>query len=134
MLDSNGALRIRAYTAGGALPVKDAIVRISGADEDNGHIVYSLRTDRDGQTDLISLPAPSAEYSLTADPRQFPYSTYDLVISLGGYLTREIKGISVFSGINSVLPINMIPGSEEIKEDYPRGNINTVIPQSHLEK
>ena len=34
MLNSEGKLRIRAYTASGALPVENALVKIKGAEED----------------------------------------------------------------------------------------------------
>lgn len=132
MLESSGTLRIRAYTAGGALPVKGATVRITGAGEDNGLLSYSLVTDRDGQTEAVTLPAPSVNYSLLPNPTELPYSTYDVVITAPGYITKRIRGLTVFSGVNSVQLINMIPGSGDFPEEYPRGNINSVIPESDL--
>ena len=132
MLESNGSLRVRTYTAGGALPVKDAVVRITGAEEDNRMIAYSLVTDRDGQTESVVLPAPSVNYSLSPDPAELPYSVYDMVIMAPGYLTRRIKGLTIFSGINSVQTVNMIPGLGEYEDNYPIGNVNTVIPESNL--
>lgn len=132
MPESSGTLRIRAYTAGGALPVKGATVRITGAGEDNSLVTYSLVTDRDGQTEVVALPAPSVDYSLSPDPAELPYSVYDIVITAPGYLTKRINGLTVFSGVNSVQLINMIPGSGEVPEDYPRGNVNSVIPESDL--
>ena len=132
MFDSNGSLRVRTYTAGGALPVKDAIVRIMGAEEDNRFVSYSLVTDRDGQTEVVSLPAPSVNYSLSPDPAELPYSVYDLVITAPGYLTKRISGLTIFSGVNSVQLINMIPGSGDLPENYPIGSINSVIPESDL--
>lgn len=132
MLDSSGTLRIRAYTAGGGLPVKNAIVRITGAGEDNGSVSYSLVTDRDGLTETVTLPAPSVNYSLSPDPAELPYSLYNVEITAPGYLTKRINGLTVFSGIDSVQLINMIPGSGDIPEDYPRGNVNTIIPENQL--
>lgn len=132
MLDSHGSLRVRTYTAGGALPVKDALVRITGAEEDNRMIAYSLLTDRDGQTETVILPAPSINYSLAPDSKELPYSVYDIVITAQGYLTRRINGLTVFSGINSVQTVNMIPGSGEYDDNYPIGNVNAVIPESDL--
>jgi hypothetical protein len=132
MLESSGGLRIRAYTAGGALPVKGATVRITGADEDNSSVSYSLLTDRDGQTESIILPAPSANYSLAPNPAEFPYSTYDIVITAPGYITKRIRGLTVFSGVNSVQLINMIPGSGDSFDEYPRGNVNSIVPESDL--
>ena len=134
MLDSSGSLRIRTYTAGGALPVKGATVRITGAGEDNRLISYSLLTDRDGQTDLVTLPAPSVDYSLSPDPAELPYSVYDVVITAPGYLTKRINGLTVFSGVNSVQLINMIPGNGNDYDDYPIGNTSSTIPENHLTK
>lgn len=130
MLNSSGTLTVRAYTAGGGLPVKDAVVRILGAEEENRLTVISGITDRDGLTERFILPAPDASLSLAPSPAELPYSLYDLEISAPGYYTKRINGLTVFSGINSVQLINMIPGSGNMVEDYPRGNINYIIPEN----
>lgn len=130
MLNSEGRLRIRAYTAGGALPVKNAIVRIQGAEEDNRLVSYSLVTDVDGLTPEITLPAPSLDYSLSPNSTESPYSIYNIEISAPGYFTKRISGLTVFPGISSVQLINMIPDSGANITEYPRGNINTLIPEN----
>ncbi len=131
MLNSSGTLRVRAYTASGALPVEGATVRIRGASEDTRLIAYSSITDRNGQSELFTLPAPSVDYSLAPSPNELPYSLYDLEISAPGYFTKTVRGLTVFSGINSVQLINMIPGSGKLITDYPRGNINYIIPENN---
>lgn len=130
MLNSEGKLRIRAYTAGGALPVRDAIVRIKGAEETNRLVAYTLITDGDGLTPEITLPAPAIEYSLSPAPSELPYSIYNVEISAPGYYTKRINGLTVFPGVNSVQLINMIPSAQNGINDYPRGNINTIIPEN----
>lgn len=130
MPDSNGTLLVRAFTAGGALPVEGAIVRIVGVGEDNRLVSFSGVTDRDGITERFTLPAPSADFSMTPSPAELPYSLYDLEISRDGYFTKTIRGLTVFSGINSIQLINMIPGSGKVVEDYPRGSINYIIPEN----
>ena len=130
MLKSNGTLRVRTYTAGGALPVEGAVVRVTGASEDNRLIAYSTITDRDGLGELFTLPAPEVNYSLAPNPKELPYSLYDLEVSKDGYYTKKIRGMTVFSGINSIQLVNMIPGSGNMIEDYPRGNINYIIPEN----
>lgn len=132
MLNSEGKLRIRAYTAGGALPVENALVKIRGAEEDNRLVAYTLVTDFDGLTPEVRLPAPSLEYSLSPDPLEAPYSVYDVEISAPGYYTKRISGLTVFPGVNSIQLVNMIPYSGEGYEDYPRGNINMVIPDNNI--
>ena len=132
MLNSEGKLRIRAFTAGGALPVENALVKIRGAEEDNRLVAYTLVTDFNGLTPEVTLPAPSPEYSLSPDPSEAPFSVYDVEISAPGYYTKRISGLTVFPGVNSVQLVNMIPYSGEGFADYPRGNINTVIPDNNI--
>lgn len=130
MLNSSGTLTVRAYTAGGALPIAGAVVRILGAEEQNRLTVFSGITDRDGLTERFILPAPDSSLSLAPNPAELPYSLYDLEISAPGYYTKRINGLTVFPGINSVQLINMIPGSGNMVEEYPRGNINYIIPEN----
>ena len=129
MLDSAGTLRVRAYTAGGALPIAGAVVRIVGAEEANRLVSRSLITDRNGITEAVSLPAPSISYSLSPAPIEAPFAVYDVEFSAEGYYSKRINGVSVFSGVNSVQLANMIPSSSGA-EDYPRGNVNTQIPEN----
>ena len=128
MQDSYGTLVVRAYTAGGALPVEGAVVRVLGADEDNRMVGFSSLTDQDGLSEKFTLPAPSVEYSLAPNPSEAPYSVYDIEISKNGYFTKRIRGLTVFAGINSIQLIDMIPGTGSMIQDYPRGNINYIIP------
>ena len=130
MINSQGTLQIRAYTAGGALPVPNARVQITGADETNRLISYSLITDMDGITDAVTLPTPSVDYSLSPTPAEAPYAIYDVVIDAEGYYIKRINGVNVFSGVNSLQQINMIPISSDGKNDFPRGNVNTNIPNN----
>lgn len=129
MLNSEGKLRIKAYTAGGALPISGARVKISGSEEDNSGVNYILLTDTDGLTDLITLPAPAESYSKHPYPGQSPYSLYEVEISKDGYLTKQIQGLPIFPGIESFQGINMIPTSGS---NYPEGNSEINIPENNL--
>lgn len=131
MLDDFGSLSVRAYTAGGALPIADASVTITGAEEDNRDIVYILFTDNDGVTESVKLPAPSREYSQSPNPSQAPYAVYDIEISADGYLGKRITGVPVFAGVYSIQPIAMIPHTIGMA-DIPTKNIDSVIPNSKL--
>ena len=130
MPKSQGTLRVRAFTAGGALPVGGAIVRVRGASEDNSLVSFTSVTDRDGLSELMTLPAPSRDLSLSPSPEELPYSLYDLEISAEGYFTKQIRGLTVFPGINSIQLVSMIPGSGNTVEEYPRGSINYIIPEN----
>lgn len=130
MSNSSGTLRVRAYTAEGALPVQNANVKIKGTSEGVELVSFSSLTDNDGLSEVFVLPTPSVEYSLSPNAAELPYSLYDLEISADGYFTKRIKGLTVFPGINSIQLVNMIPGSGYLTENFPRGNINYIIPET----
>ena len=88
--DSQGFIQISAYTAAGALPVADVTVRISGNEEANNGIEYSVLTDRNGLTDVIALPTPAASYSLSPGALEQPYAKYDVEASKDGFYSKKI--------------------------------------------
>lgn len=114
MLDDYGTLSVRSYTAGGALPVADALVNVVGAEEDNRFVSYSVITDVDGATPVLKLPAPSKEFSMTPTPSSTPYSMYDIEILAEGYLPKQISGVPVFQGVYSLLPVSMLPHNDDL--------------------
>ena len=130
MLNSNGTLRIRTYTAGGALPVSGSVVRIFGADENNKDIVYSLITDRDGATVAVTLPAPDPNFSLSPTSDEIPYSLYDIEVNAPGYFSKKIYGVSIFSGTDAIQAIPMIPEGVGDNQNYPLGSVNIIIPNN----
>ena len=129
MLDNFGTLTTRAYTAG-ALPVEGAVVRILGAEEGNRGVAFSLITDMDGIATAVQLPAPSPELSLLSDGAEPPYSLYNFEITADGFYPKRIFGVTVFPGINSVMEVNMIPYGVKLNGNYPRGNVNAIIPST----
>ncbi len=122
--DDFGTLRIRATSASGAIPISGAIIRITGAEEGNTDVKKSLVTDNDGITPKANLPTPRRIYSLTPEEEEVPFALYDVEAVADGYYTKKIFGVAIFSGINAILPINMIPLSDRQYENYPKGNVN----------
>jgi len=125
-----GSLSVRAYTAGGGLPVEGALVRITGADEGNRDIAYSLITDEDGNAGTVRLPAPNIASSIAPSPAFTPYYIYDVAVEKDGFYDRVFRGVSVFPGVNSVQLVNMIPIGGGAAEDYPRGSLDITIPDN----
>lgn len=97
-------------TARGTLPLVDATVTVTGSDEDNRHIAYSLKTNRSGQTEKIYLPAPSATLSFSPENENV-FSAYDIEVNADGYYTHLSLNVPIFAGITSVQPADMIPKS-----------------------
>ena len=128
--EESGILTFRTYTAGGALPVPGAVIRVHSSTEGASGFSRSLVTDRDGKTEPIVIPAPERYLSLSPSPAEAPYAAYDVEITAPGYYPKRINGLTVFPGINSIQLINMIPVTGAPTEDYPMGNLDTTIPEN----
>lgn len=108
-----GTLRVRVTEANGTIPVEGAVVQVSEFPEtSDGRLLYSMRTDRDGLTPAVTLPAPPAGESLTPGAA-LPYTTYHLSVIYDGYYPVEGIGIPIFEGITAVQPVNLVPLTEE---------------------
>lgn len=130
--DDFGTLRIRTSSASGAIPIAGAEVRIVGGEEGNSLVAKSLITDSDGITVPVKLPTPKRSYSLEPDEPELPYALYDVSVNADGYYSKRITGVTIFSGINAILPINMIPISDMPKVNYPQGNQNAILNNNEI--
>ena len=131
--NETGKLTVRTYTASGALPVPKSVIQITGVDEKNRFINYSLITDKDGVVFISDLPTPDKALSLTPGIGIPPYSMYDVVASADGYYSKRIHNVALFSGEDAVLPINMIPlTGANGGEMYPRDTLDTDVVENAL--
>lgn len=131
--DKFGTLIINASAAGGALPVRGTVVRITGGSEENKSVEYSLVTDWDGVTEILSLPAPSRELSLHPGAKEPSYALYDIQVSAPGYYTKKIYNVAVFEGTETIQPVNMIPMAiYENNVTYPRNNLDTFVSENEM--
>ena len=125
--DSQGFIQVSAYTAAGALPVPALTVRISGNEEGNVGVEYSVKTDRNGLTEVIALPTPSAVYSQSPDPAEQPYARYDVYASGEGFYPKAVYDVAIFGGIKAILPLEMIPDAGFNRNVYPPSTSNSTI-------
>lgn len=123
-----GTLRIRLFEASEALPIENAVVRITGSSEYNSDVQISLLTDNNGLTEEVKLPAPKTSLSLSPAPPDEPYSVFDVEIIKEGYYLKSITNVPIFAGIKATLPIVMIPMSYyENGTLIPLDNLNSTI-------
>ena len=88
-------------------------------------------TDENGATQPILLPAPPRALSLSPDNTEDAYAKYDVEIFKEGYYRKKLFDIAMFSGITSILPINMIPTTPyNTSENAPQGSESSVITES----
>ncbi len=117
----NGTLIVKVTSAGGAFPVAGASVRIEGRGDVN-ELLYILSTDRDGNTDILTVPAPDPALSQRPNPATTPYSMLDITVSGVGFYQKQVYSVSVFSGVQTILPVNLIPVSEfDVTANAPTG-------------
>ncbi len=104
--DGEGTLIIQAFMASEAYPIVSAMVRVN-KNNDN-EIIFEGLTDVNGKTELITLPAPSAD--LSQQPMDItPYALYDVSVSQAKYKPRKYIAVPVFDGIESIQPVQLVP-------------------------
>lgn len=131
--NETGKLTVRTYTASEALPVPKTVIQITGADEGNRFVNYSLITDNDGVTIIATLPTPDKGLSLKPNSGTVPYAVYDVTASADGYYSKKIHNVALFSGEDAILPINMIPiTGPNGGAMYPRDTLDTVVKENSL--
>lgn len=109
---SNGYLIVKVSTASGAIPVENVTVVIQGNDKENQSIFLSKATNRDGITEKVTLPAPSAALSNKPSPASRPYSTYNIDIYKEGYYPQHYNNVPIFSDITAIQNARIIPIAE----------------------
>ena len=89
-----GTLQITALSERN-LPIEDATIDISYSGEPDS-VLEELQTNRNGQSEILTLNAPPIEYSLQPSEVQ-PYSEYTLRISAPGFETLTVSGVEILS-------------------------------------
>jgi len=101
-----GYLKVETRTLNDILPVMDVAVIIK---DNDGNVLYRLKTDKSGVTPLVELEAPEKRHTLSPNYSGPYYSTYNVEVSKEKFVTKILKGIQVFDTITSRLPVIMIP-------------------------
>ncbi|MBO5938477.1 MAG: hypothetical protein J6Q82_03145 [Clostridia bacterium] len=125
--DSIGYLQVKVTTARGAIPLADATVILRGNTPETSGVMLSLRTDRDGKTERISLPTPPISESETPNGAT-PFAVYNVDVSKEGYLPLSIENIPIFPSILSIQPAVMLPAPPMFGDfigEFP----STVVPE-----
>ena len=107
-MKNEGFLIVKASTASGAIPVEGVTVVVSGIDEGNSDLLFSLITNESGLTKRISLPAPPSTLSSSPNPSATPYSRYNIDVYKDGYYPQHYTGVPIFSGVTAVQRIHVI--------------------------
>ena len=123
-MESEGYLVVHVTTARGSIPLEGAAVSIRQNEDENttprADILYATTTNRDGNTERITLAAPPRENSMS--PSEVPpFSTYHLEVRREGYGMQSFTALPIFSGITAIQPVDLIPLAED-------GTSNSIRP------
>lgn len=106
--ESYGFLSVSVRTAGGALPVSDAIITVKSDDGENSDVIAVMRSDAGGITESYRLPAPPKSYGLSPEAG-IPYKYYNIDTDKEGYYSvRNIK-VPIYAEVTAIQPVDMIP-------------------------
>ena len=100
-----GTLHVRVTTDNGMTPVPNASVVI---DDILGYLAHSLITSQNGLTATVELFAPTKNFYISPLESGPAYSTYRVTISHPDFKTQIVRGVQVFDGVDSVLPVDLM--------------------------
>ncbi len=113
-----GYLIVQVSTAGGAIPLPGAIVTVRDYDpetgQDVGNVIATMRTDRSGKTQRLSLPAPARALSQSPGSAILPYALYSIDVKTDRYFENYYASVPIFDGVVAVQPavLQALPDSE----------------------
>lgn len=90
---------------GSIIPVPRVHISIS----DESKMIAEYDTDIIGATPIVPLDAPLELDSEKIDYSKKPYATYKIEARSEDFVPVIVEGVQVFSGIRSILPIELIP-------------------------
>ncbi len=101
-----GFLSLEVFTGTKALPIANAEATIK---DNNGNILYTLKTDENGITEKVELETVNVETTLDPNYTGIPYKTYVVEVKAPNYISLTIRGVQIFDTVSSILPVNMLP-------------------------
>lgn len=103
---SNGNLRIRAYAASQALPIKGLKVIVSKIIDNNEVVFFEGFTNESGLTERISLPAPKLDPNILDVPNK---ATYDIYASYQMDNFNQKYEVNIYDGVCVLQDISIVP-------------------------
>lgn len=119
-LQGKGYMQIFTTSANRAIPLGNVLLRIYEYNPDslasNGVLVKAVKTDGQGKTPPIELSAPARASSLYPNKSK-GYSSYNIEAYLENYYPQQYINVPIFDGITAIQYINLIPISENGREN-----------------
>lgn len=139
-MPDTGSLRVDVTDQDGR-PIDGATAEISITGEPETTL-ESIRTDSNGQTESVELPAPPFEYTENPGVTQ-PYSEYSIIVRAPGFAPVSINGIDIFSSRRSIQDVRLTEASQVVTigpntlfGDYPpkipEASIKPITPTGEI--
>lgn len=107
---SMGQFQVRCTTIN-SFPIENAKATVTYSD-DTTNVLAEMTTNNSGLSEVISLPAPSIDYSLEPNsPR--PFSLYNVRVSAPGFETIVFFNIEIFADVLAQQDVILTPLTEE---------------------
>lgn len=123
-----GFLGVTTFAAGRILPISGANVYVSQIQEGKEVLLYSLITDENGNTPIVSVDAPDIELSEKPGSIQ-PFSLCNIRVIKAGFYRTIIKDVQVFAKRITIQNVDMTPLPENT-EGINTTNTFVVLPQN----
>ena len=106
----SGTLKVQVYATDQSYPIDNARVSVFLDLKNGAREMFSGLTNTDGIIDSIVLPAPDKAMSQSPSDTYFlPYAVYTTLIERPGYVNAKYTNVPVFSGIESIQGVEMVP-------------------------
>lgn len=129
-LSQTGTLSVRVFTSRAQIPLPGATVAISRRTGPQRHTLLAVRvTDENGEVGPLTIAAPDLSGSESPGTKT-PFASLDIRVEHPGYELEIIEDVQVFSGVDSLLPVALLPLAEQA---IPSEESNTIyIPPQTL--
>lgn len=108
--------QVRVTAANEALPIQGALVTVRRELDNETVLERTVITGISGLTEVITLPATDPALTLSPDSTFVPI-TYEVDVVAPRYYRVRNNGIPLYGGIDTVLPVSLIPLPEFENED-----------------
>ena len=102
-----GYLVVQVTSLKNIYPIQGATVTVY--DSNSNLPIISGTTDQSGKTAAFRLDTPPGELSLDPNNTLPTYTGYRVSIEADGYKTQTRENVAVFSGVTSLLSVNLTP-------------------------
>ena len=126
-MSATGYLQINAYSSTARIPLQDASVTVTGA---NDQVIAFRLTNRSGQLDVpIAVEVPDRSESQTPNPPERPYGIVNLYARAEGYELIRVEDVQIFADTVTDQNLIFIPLAE-FPESYNEEEIFITTPQA----